>query len=87
MARVHVAEFTVRVSDCQRGRWIHIPDDVWSQLALREGACIQVRLVKINPFAASMHRFYSPARTPRLATQVSFTRFEDGEPETKKSET
>jgi hypothetical protein len=79
MAPVHVAEFTVRVSDCQRGRWIHIPDDVWSRLGLREGACIQVRLVKINPFAASMHRVYSPARTLTSAnlTKVSFTRFED----------
>ena len=66
-------DFIARVID---GGRITIPKDIREKLEIKNGNYIVARIVKLDLFRMSMHRFYAPERAESMTKkQVSATKF------------
>lgn len=57
------------ISTVTEGGAIPIPPDVKTRLEITDGDNVEVRIEKLNLDRVSMHRFYTPGRTARIASK------------------
>jgi len=66
-------DFITRVME---GGRITIPKDVREKLEIKDGDYVHARIVKLDLFRMSAHRFYAPERAKSVTKkQVSVTKF------------